>query len=349
MFYDPPFIPYGNHRRDKLIEKSEKEFSNVSLDTKDTTHTLQTKIQNKLRDLHKQDKLDKDTYKRIYPSTALTPTANPAIKAHKPQKDYPARLITSHIGAPQENLASHLNDILKPFIENNPLCCKNSFEFVEKIKKLKLGPNEKMVSYDATALFPSVPIVQANNLIKGLLKNDPSLTSRTKLSPEEISDLISLCLSSSNFIFNGRHHSQKDSGPIGLSLMVTVSKIWMLETMKKATDTAKSRGHIVPRLIFIYMDDCWCLMPHRRPGLRNTTANPSDPAADFNDCLNSVHERVQFTREEEENRSIAFLDVLVTREENLRLSTRIYRKPSNTNITIKPNSCQHPNTAIAQK
>ena len=33
--------------REKLIEKSEKEFSNVSLDTKDTTHTLQNKIQKK--------------------------------------------------------------------------------------------------------------------------------------------------------------------------------------------------------------------------------------------------------------------------------------------------------------
>ena len=53
---------------------------------------------------------------------------------------------------------SVLNDILKPFIEGNKLTCKNSFQFVEKIRKLKVGPNEKMVSYDATALFPSVPI-----------------------------------------------------------------------------------------------------------------------------------------------------------------------------------------------
>ena len=103
--------------------------------------------------------------------------------------------------------------------------------------------------------------------------------------------------------------------------MVTVSQ--MLETMKKATDLAKSRGQIVPRLTVIYMDDCFVLMPYRRPGLRNSTENTSDPAADFNDCLNSVHKRVQFTREEEEDRSIAFLDTLVTREENGKLSTKV--------------------------
>ena len=34
----------------------------------------------------------------------------------------------------------------------------------------------------------------------------------------------------------------------------------------------------------------------------------------------------------------------MTREEDGQLSTRVYRKPSNTNVTIKPHSCQHPDT-----
>ena len=238
---------FASIEREKLNEKAEKEFNNVKMDTKDTTHTLQTKIQNKLRDLHKREKIDKETYKKIYPSVALTPTANPAIKAHKPAKDYPVRLITSHIGAPQENLASHLNDILKPFISENELVCKNSFEFIQKIKTIKLTPNERMVSFDATALFPSIPISEANALILSLLKNDPNLHLRTKMSPEEICELISLCLSSSNFIYNDRHHTQEDSGPIGLSLMVTVSQVWMLDTMGKSITIAKAKKTPFPR------------------------------------------------------------------------------------------------------
>ena len=35
-----------------------------------------------------------ETYKKIYPSVALTPTAYPVIKAHKPEKNYPVRIIT---------------------------------------------------------------------------------------------------------------------------------------------------------------------------------------------------------------------------------------------------------------
>ena len=91
--------------------------------------------------------------------------------------------------------------------------------------------------------------------------------------------------------------------------------------MEKAIAEAKRRNVAYPRLIFIYMDDCWCVMSYPRQGLRSTTNNPIDPASDFNDCLNSVHPRVQFTREEEEDGAIAFLDVQVTRGDDGKLTT----------------------------
>ena len=65
-----------------------------------------------------------------------------------------------------------------------------------------------------------------------------------------------------------------------------------------------------------------------------------------NQCLNAVHERVQFTREEEENQSIEFLDVLVQRHDDGSLTTSVHRKPSNTNIGIKPQSYQDPTVVI---
>ena len=49
----------------------------------------------------------------------------------------------------------------------------------------------------------------------------------------------------------------------------------------------------------------------------------------------------------EENQSIAFLDVYITRLDDGSLSTRVFRKPSNTNIGLKAQSCQDPQTAVA--
>ena len=111
----------------------------------------------------------------------------------------------------------------KPFVEKSKHVCKNSFKFIETIKNLKLGPLDKMVSFDATALFPSVPIEDCTKHIHDLLTQDTTLPHRTQLTPTDITDLIRICLSSSDFVYNDRHHTTKDSGPIGLSLMVLVS------------------------------------------------------------------------------------------------------------------------------
>ena len=99
------------------------------------------------------------------------------------------------------------------------------------------------------------------------------------------------------------------------------------------------------QVITVYVDDCYCTITSRRyirNGLRTNNNNSEDPAADFNDCLNSVHPRVKFTREEEENQKLAFLDVLIIRKDDGSLTTQIYRKESNTNVIIGPNSCHDP-------
>ena len=91
-----------------------------------------------------------------------------------------------------------------------------------------------MVSFDATALFPSVPINDCITYIHKLLTEDTTLHLRTKLTPDDICDLIRTCLSTSDFVYDDRHHTTNDSGPIGLSLMVCVSQIWMAYTIENA-------------------------------------------------------------------------------------------------------------------
>ena len=88
------------------------------------------------------------------------------------------------------------------------------------------------------------------------------------------------------------------------------------------------------------------ITPPRRLGLRSSAAY-IDPGESFNQTLNSIHPRLKFTREEKVDNSIAFLDTLITRHDDGKLSTKIYRKPTNTNIIIKPNSCHHPSTHAA--
>ena len=329
-----------------MIEKAEAEFKNTTMDTRNKTAQHEAKMQRHLRQLHKDGKLSDKDYKECYPSGSTTPTASVSIKAHKPAKNHPARVITSHINAPQEKISAYLNKILKPLIEKSPYVCKNSTEFVKKLKNLKLPPGSKMLSYDAEALFPSVPINDCISLIEQKLTADSTLKDRTQLSPKDIKDLLQLCLETTDFIFNDRHNTTNDSGPIGLSLMVTVSQLWMVHTIETAIHIAREKNIPHPENLEVYMDDCWGTIASRpilRPGLRSQT-NLIDPAEAFNNCLNEVHHRVKFTREEEVDNKIAFLDVLVHRHEDGTLSSQIYRKPTNTNVILKPQSCHDPAT-----
>ena len=142
------------------------------------------------------------------------------------------------------------------------------FEFVEKLKNIQMRHQTKLVSYDATALFPSVKIKDALKHIQNLLETDTTIPESTKMTLKDIIGLIDTCFSSSNFTYDEHHHTTNDSGPIGLLLMVTVSQILMIYTMEEAIKVAKSRGCIIPRNIFIYMDDCFCTVadPPLRPG-----------------------------------------------------------------------------------
>ena len=51
--------------------------------------------------------------------------------------------------------------------------------------------------------------------------------------------------------------------------------------------------------------------------------------------LNSFHENIQFTYENEQLDRIAFLDVTVSRGTDGKLETNVYRKPTNTDVYMK--------------
>ena len=132
--------------------------------------------------------------------------------------------------------------------------------------------------------------------------------------------------------------------------MVTMAQVWMDYTIDTAINIAHQKQITVPDNIEPYMDDILCSITSRqyiRSGLRSNSNNNNDPALDFKECLSSVHPRVKFTHEEEENNKIAFLDVLIERHEDGSLSTSLYRKPTNTNVLIRPESCHDPKVHAA--
>ena len=71
---------------------------------------------------------------------------------------------------------------------------KNSKHFATVISDKTVNDDEILVSYDVSALFTSVPVDKALQVIQERLLNDTSLLDRTPLSPERRTRLLELCL-----------------------------------------------------------------------------------------------------------------------------------------------------------
>lgn len=67
----------------------------------------------------------------------------------------------------------------------------------------------------------------------------------------------------------------------------------------------------------------------------------SKDIADILNCFNSLHQKISFTAEHEQNKSINYLDLNITRHNNT-CTIKVYRKNTMTNTTIHATSC-HPN------
>ena len=74
----------------------------------------------------------------------------------------------------------------------------NTGHFVEMMREEKLGAEEMLVSFDVLSLFTNVPIQEAVQVVKKKLKEDQSLPSRTLLTPKRITELLEICLITTN-------------------------------------------------------------------------------------------------------------------------------------------------------
>ena len=77
-----------------------------------------------------------------------------------------------------------------------------------------------------------------------------------------------------------------------------------------------------------YVDDTYTLLP-------------CDLISDFHDFLNSRNQNIQFTREEEEESKLAFLDAEVTQHDDGHLTTKVYRKATHTDQYLNWDSNHH--------
>ena len=128
----------------------------------------------------------------------------------------PLRPIVSSIGSVTYNASRFLADVLGAVVGKSPHHIKDTKQFVDTVKDLKLEPDEIIISYnDVTALFTSVPVDSAIEAISLHLEESDSWKDRTYLNAEELLWLLKFCLITTYFVFRGKFFKQKHGAAVG--------------------------------------------------------------------------------------------------------------------------------------
>ena len=155
---------------------------------------------------------------------------------HKP--DTPLRPIVSSCGSVTYGVAKELAKILKPLVGKSPHHINSTQDFVEQVKHITLAQGECLSSYDVSALFTSIPVDPALNIITDLLEKDHTLKDRAVLAVSDILLLLEFCLKNTYFSFQDQFYEQIEGAVMGSPVSPIVANLYMEYLEQKALSSA---------------------------------------------------------------------------------------------------------------
>ena len=144
-----------------------------------------------------------------------------------------------------------LDIILQPLLLTTRSYIKQTPDFLTKISKEIILPEENFFTLDVNSLYTNIPLTESLRIMgeEFFPKTD------CRIPTEYLVRMLELILKCNNFTFNRKHFLQVNSTAMGTRVAPTYANLFMAHFEEKYVYTYK--GNSKPRIWFRFIDDIW--------------------------------------------------------------------------------------------
>ena len=237
------------------------------------------------------------------------------------------RPIISDLNSESYRVSDYVNNFINPLACKHPSYIKNSYDFIEKIKRFEIDEDTYMVTGDITALYTNMRHDITINSIKKIFQQYP-VPNRPD---EHLLKLLALMLENNDFEFNGDIFLQTCGCPMGKIIGPAAANIYLIDF-----DAAAVSGfRIKPLVFFRFLDDVFLFWKGTLKDLE-----------EYENYLNSLIPGIEI-KLQASLLSANFLDITVFKKfcnGKTIVGTKVYVKPTDAQNLLHTSSFHPPHT-----
>ncbi|XP_058865981.1 uncharacterized protein LOC131708063 [Acipenser ruthenus] len=237
----------------------------------------------------------------------------------------PGRPIVSDCNSESYRIAEYIDHFLNPLSTKHTSYLKDTYDFIDKIKTLKLPETAFLFTIDIDSLYTNIETNTGIAAIRKCLNLNPDPTRPD----EELIKLLEISLTKNDFEFDNQFYLQTKGTAMGKRFAPSYANIYMADWEETILPRCPHR----PTHYFRYLDDIW-----------GTWTHSMEEFTHFISLLNTHHQsiKVKYTTH---NSKVNFLDTTTYKgphfSQTHQLDTKVYFKETDTHTLLHKTS-YHP-------
>ncbi len=159
------------------------------------------------------------------------------------------RPIVSLVHSFNYNLSQFMSELIQSTIlERTDFVVKDVFDFVSKLRGIKISNDEIMLTLDIENLYPPIPIEEVTRIIV------EKLSVHSKISSKTLERFLKFCTTEYCFKFRDRFFKQVKGVSMGTPIAPVISEVFLFEIDRVIA------GYPSVKCYFRYVDDCFVIV-----------------------------------------------------------------------------------------